>query len=33
VRPTIQQMNAAVSIDRQSAASVAHSFLAANGLA
>jgi osmoprotectant transport system substrate-binding protein len=28
----IQQMNAAVSIDKQSAASVAHQFLAANGL-
>ena len=31
--PAIQQMNAAVSIDKQSPASVAHSFLAANGLA
>jgi osmoprotectant transport system substrate-binding protein len=29
----IQQMNAAVSLDKQSPASVAHSFLAANGLA
>jgi osmoprotectant transport system substrate-binding protein len=29
----IQQMNAAVSIDKQSAASVAHQFLVANGLA
>jgi osmoprotectant transport system substrate-binding protein len=31
--PAIQQMNSAVSIDKQSPASVAHSFLAANGLA
>jgi osmoprotectant transport system substrate-binding protein len=31
--PAIQKMNAAVSIDKQSPASVAHSFLAANGLA
>jgi osmoprotectant transport system substrate-binding protein len=30
--PAIQQMNSAVSIDKQSPASVAHSFLAANGL-
>jgi osmoprotectant transport system substrate-binding protein len=30
--PAIQQMNAAVSIDKQSPASVAHGFLAANGL-
>ncbi len=28
----MQQMNAAVSIDKQSAATVAHQFLAANGL-
>ena len=28
----IQQMNAAVSIDKQSPATVAHQFLAANGL-
>jgi osmoprotectant transport system substrate-binding protein len=31
--PAIQKMNAAVSIDQQSPASVAHTFLAANGLA
>ena len=31
--PAIQKMNAAVSIDQQSPASVAHAFLAANGLA
>jgi osmoprotectant transport system substrate-binding protein len=30
--PAIQQMNAAVSIDKQSASSVARQFLAANGL-
>jgi osmoprotectant transport system substrate-binding protein len=30
--PAIQQMNAAVSIDKQSPSSVAHSFLASNGL-
>ncbi len=31
--PAIQKMNAAVSLDQQAPASVAHSFLAANGLA
>jgi osmoprotectant transport system substrate-binding protein len=31
--PAIQKMNAAVSLDQQSPSSVAHSFLAANGLA
>jgi osmoprotectant transport system substrate-binding protein len=31
--PAIQQMNSAVSIDKQSPASVAHTFLASNGLA